>query len=86
MDMSGESYWKAVLVGLSATALAACGSYYMVRDPHSGSTYYTRDVQDEGEAGAVRFQDERSGSVVTLPTSEVKEISSERFREGIHGQ
>lgn len=85
MRMSGRSYWTAALVGLSTTALSACGSYYMVRDPHSGSEYYTQDVENEGDAGAVRFQDERSGSVVTLPTSEVKEISSERYREGIHG-
>jgi hypothetical protein len=86
MLTSGQSFWKAVLIGLSTTALSACASYYMVRDPHSGSTYYTKDVKNEGDAGAVRFEDERSGSVVTLPTSEVKEISAERYREGIHGQ
>lgn len=84
--MPGRPYWKAAAICLSLTALSACGGYYMVRDPNSGTTYYTKEVKDEGDAGAVRFQDERTGSVVTLPTSEVNAISSERYREGIHGQ
>jgi hypothetical protein len=43
-------------------------------------------VDDEGDAGAIRFKDEASGSVVTLPSSEVKEISSEHYHEIVRGR
>lgn len=65
--------------------LTACGSYYMVRDPSSGSTYYTTDVDHPGDAGSVRFTDEKTGKVVTLPTSEVKKIDEYEYRSAIGG-
>lgn len=55
----------------------------MVRDPANGNTYYTQGVEDAGKAGAVRFKDERSGSVVTLPQSEVTEITGGEFKAGM---
>jgi hypothetical protein len=55
----------------------------MVRDPATGNTYYTTDVDRAGDAGAVRFRDERSGSVVTLPKSEVKEIDRYDYRSAV---
>lgn len=80
----GKRLSQAALIGLSLTALAAC-SHYIVRDPSTGSEYYTKDVDDVGKAGAVRFKDERTGSVVTLPTSEVRKVSPERYDEGMRG-
>ena len=62
------------VVSTTAVLLAGCGSYYMVRDPSNGNTYYTTDVDRAGNAGAVRFTDERTGKVVMLPQSEVKKI------------
>jgi hypothetical protein len=61
--------------------LAGCfgGSYYAVRDPGSGAQYYTTDVDRTGNAGAVKFKDAKSGSEVTLQSSEVKEISKDEF-------
>jgi hypothetical protein len=73
----------AALIGLSTCLLSACASYYQVTDLQHGGKYYTKDVDDEGNAGAVRFRDERSGSVVTLPTSEVRRISHDRYEEGL---
>jgi hypothetical protein len=67
---------------LGAALLCACTSYFQVTDPTTGNRYFTTDVDDAGDAGAVRFRDERSGQVVTLPSSEVKPISRERYREG----
>ena len=63
------------------TLLAGCfgGSYYMVRDPASGTAYYTTDVDKAGSAGAVKFKDKKTGSTITLQSSEVKEISKEEF-------
>jgi hypothetical protein len=62
---------------------AACSSYYMVRDPANGNTYYTQEVNDAGKAGSVRFTDEKSGSTVTLPQSEVTEISGGEYKAGV---
>ncbi len=63
--------------------LSGCfGSYYMVRDPASGTQYYTTDVDKALTTGAVKFKDAKSGSVVTLQSSEVKEISKDEFTKG----
>jgi hypothetical protein len=70
---------------LALTLLAGCGSYYMVRDPSNGTIYYTSDVVRAGDAGAVRFRDEKTGKVVTIPQSEVKEIDKYEFRSATVG-
>ena len=63
--------------------LAGCfGSYYVVRDPASGTQYYTTDVGKAGMSGAIKFKDAKSGSEVTLQSSEVKEISKDEFSKG----
>ena len=74
--------WTAVL-SLCTCLLAACSSYYQVTDLEGGGKYYTKDVDDEGKAGAVRFKDERSGSVVTIQNSQVRPVSKERYQEGV---
>ena len=53
-----------LLVGLSA-----CGSYYRVTDPTTGSTYYTSDIKKQ-KGGAVELKDANTGSSVTLQNSE----------------
>jgi len=64
--------------------LAGCfGSYYVVRDPASGTQYYTTDVGRAGVSGAVKFKDAKSGSEVTLQSSEVKEISKDDYKKAI---
>ncbi len=59
---------------------AGCGtSYYRITDPATGKSYYTTEVEDAGKTGAVKFKDEKTGSRVTLQSSDVKEISSKEF-------
>jgi PBP1b-binding outer membrane lipoprotein LpoB len=58
---------------------AGCSNYYRVTDPASGRSYYTHEVEDAGKAGAVKFKDAKTGSKVTMQSSDVKEISSEEF-------
>lgn len=62
-----------------AMITAGCKSYYRVTDPASGKTYYTTEVNETGRAGAVKIKDEKTGSTVTLQSSEVKEISEDEF-------
>jgi hypothetical protein len=62
--------------------LAGCGGgYYMVRDPRSGTAYYTTDVDKAGSA--VKFKDAKTGSAITLQSSEVKEISKDEFTKAL---
>jgi hypothetical protein len=66
---------------LVTVALSGC-TYYRITDPHTGKQYYTNNWdQDRYSAnGAVQFKDARTGSVVTLQTSEVEVISEEEFK------
>ncbi len=63
--------------------IAGCSSYYRVTDPSSGKTYYTTKVGEAGKAEAVNIKDKKTGSTVTLQSSEVKEISSEGYESAI---
>ncbi len=73
--------WFVVVLGLVLLA-AGCASYYKVKDTQSGKEYYTKDI-DHIHGGAVQLKDTRTGSVVTLQNSEVKEISSEEYEAGL---
>ena len=54
-----------------------CATYYKVTDPATGKDYYTEEVEREG--GSVTFKDVNTRATVTLPTSEVMEISKDQF-------
>lgn len=60
--------------------LAGCTTYYRVTDPASGKEYYTTKVDEKGKSGAVKIRDDKSGSSVTLQSSEVREISEEEYK------
>jgi hypothetical protein len=65
--------------------LAGCGgNYYKVSDPAGDRLYYTTEI-DQSKAGAITFKDKKSGSKVTLQSSEVKDISEEEFEAGVKG-
>ena len=66
--------------------MTGCSSYYRVTDPVSGKTYYTTKINDAGRAGAVKIKDDRTGSVVTLQSSEVKEISADEYEAALKAQ
>ena len=64
--------------------LAACSHYYRVNDPAGSKLYYTTKV-DEGQGGAIKIKDEKTGALVTLQSSEVKEISEQEFETAVKG-
>jgi hypothetical protein len=59
---------------------AGCTTYYRVIDPASGKEYYTTSVDEKGKSGAVKIKDDRTGSSVTLQSSEVREISADEYK------
>jgi hypothetical protein len=66
-----------------AGLLAGCGGhYYKVNDPAGDRLYYTTEI-DQSKAGAITFKDKKSGSKVTLQSSEVKEISADEFKAAV---
>jgi hypothetical protein len=69
-----------LLVGLLPAA--GCGGFYRVIDPHSGRQYYTRHVHRK-LGGDVRFTDAKSGSRVTLESSEIRKIPEAEFQSAM---
>jgi hypothetical protein len=72
-----------LMLGGLTMMVAGCTTYYRVTDPASGKAYYTTKVDDAGKAGAVKIKDDRTGSSVTLQSSEVKEISEDEYKAGM---
>jgi hypothetical protein len=73
----------ALLLPAMLVALAGCASHYVVRDPASGNTYYTRDVERAGDSGSVRFKDDATGASVTIQQSEVQKVSEDEYDAGV---
>ena len=70
-----------VTLALTALTLGLVGcssTYYLVKDPQSGTEYYTTEVKRSGDK--VSFKDARSMSQVSLSNSEVMEITADQFR------
>jgi len=63
--------------------LYGCSSHYLVRDPASGTNYYTTDVDRTGDSGAVKFKDHATGSKVIIQQSEVRKISEDEYEAGV---
>ncbi|MBW2449704.1 MAG: hypothetical protein JRE92_04665 [Deltaproteobacteria bacterium] len=66
-------------------AFLGCGGYYMVKDPASGSVYYTTKIKDE-RGGSVKFEDKKTQTSVTLQNSEVKKISKKEFKSALEAK
>ncbi len=58
--------------------IIGCASYYRITDPATGKDYYTE--QFERKRGGVIFKDVNTNETVTLPSSEVLEISKDQFK------
>lgn len=71
-----------ILCGIAGTLAGCGGGYYRVNDPAGSKEYYTNDI-DQTKTGAITFTDKKSGSVVTLQSSEVKEISEDEFKTAV---
>ena len=74
--------WFIIVVFGLVLLASGCASYYKVTDPQSGRVYYT-DKIDSDKGGVVKLKDARSKSTITLQNSEVKEISSSEYKEGL---
>jgi hypothetical protein len=69
---------------LLSLAVVGCGgsSYYIVHDPFTAKTYYTRDI-DRFNSGNVSFTDEKTGRKVSIQNSEVQEVTSSEYQEAL---
>jgi hypothetical protein len=68
-----------LILGGLTILVSGCTDHYRVTDPMSGKSYYTTKVDNAGRAGAVKIKDEKTGSIVTVQSSEVKQISEEEY-------
>ena len=80
MKMTTIAFWT--LCGMAGLLAGCGGGYYRVNDPAGTKEYYTSDI-DQTKTGAITFKDEKSGSQVTLQSSEVKEISKDEFKAAV---
>lgn len=60
-----------LIVGL--IACGGCVRYFRVTEPNGSREYYTTRIDDQ-PGGAIKFNDMRTNSRVTLQSSDVKEI------------
>lgn len=63
-----QKTWLLILI-----ACSGCARYYKVTEPNGSHEYYTTRVEDQ-PGGAIKFNDMRTNSRITLQSSEVKEI------------
>jgi hypothetical protein len=59
--------------------LAACTTYYEVKDPTSDKVYYTTKV-DRNRDGSVQLTNDVNGASITLQNSEIKEVDKETYK------
>jgi hypothetical protein len=72
-----------MLGGLTMLVGGCADNHYRVTDPTSGKAYYTTEVSDTGKGGAVKIKDAKTGSMVTLQSSDVKQISEGEYQAGM---
>lgn len=72
-----------ILCGMAGMLAGCGGGYYQVNDPAGDRKYYTSDIDQKTKTGALTFKDEKSGNMVTLQSSEVKEISKDEFKAAV---
>ncbi len=71
------------LAVLAVVLVTGCASYYKVTDPASGRVYYTEEIDRQKGGTTIMFKDAKSGATVTLPSSEVLEVSSGEYKKGV---
>jgi uncharacterized protein YceK len=76
---------KSVALGIAAmimVLLSGCTTYYKISDPNSDKVFYTTNI-DKMRSGTITFKDAKTKSEVTLPSSEVQEISSDEYDKAV---
>jgi hypothetical protein len=82
MKQSMRHGWVVVSLCVGLLVGGCAATYYKVTDPQSGNEYYTEKI-DNVTGGAVKVMDPRTGSIITLQNSEVKEISEKEYKAGL---
>lgn len=62
---------------IAALGVTGCSTYFRVTDTSNGKVYYTKDYARE--PNNVRFKDANTGKEMTIPTADVRSISSEEY-------
>ena len=72
-----------IMLWVLALSIAGCGSiyYFQITDPTTGNVYYSQKI--EKKSGSDSFTDAKTGSIVNLQNSEIKEISKEEYKANI---
>lgn len=65
--------------------VSGCANYYKIVDPVSKKVYYTDSIDKKGN-GVIHFKDEVTKTKVTLPQSEVLEITEDQYKGETHQQ
>lgn len=73
--MKNVSLGLALLI--AALGVAGCSTYFRVTDTSNGKVYYTKNYARE--PNNVRFKDANTGKEMTIPTADVRSISSEEY-------
>ncbi|MCK9196151.1 MAG: YgdI/YgdR family lipoprotein [Syntrophales bacterium] len=63
-------------------AISGCGSYYKITEPTSKNVYYSTEFE-KTKTGSIAFKDAKTGAIVTIQNSEIKEISRGTFDEEV---
>jgi hypothetical protein len=66
----------------AALGLMGCSTYYMVKDPGSGTEYYTTKVKKSHNA--VTFRDAKTSADVTLQSSQVLEVTKDQYQAAVN--
>jgi len=74
---------KILSVMISLAAIGCGSSYYIVNDPYTGKTYYTKDL-DRFNSGNISFKDEKTGKTVSIQNSEVQEVTANEYQEALN--
>ena len=67
---------------LGALLLQYPAGFHFSEENAAGRIYYTKDY-DRSDSGSIIFEDARTRSTVTLPSSEIREVSREEFESGL---
>ena len=62
--------------------MLGCTTYYQVKDPSTGSMYYSTKIEEE-RGGAVSLKDARTNAQVTIQNSEVMEVEKSVYEAGV---
>ena len=73
----------AALIGLCTLAGCASTTYYQVKDPGTGKTYYTTSYEKD-KSGSVSLKDDKTKSEVTVQSSEIMEITKDQYQAGLN--